>query len=164
MDTITLSVMNEAQFLSFVKNSNEAYACESPHYRHLPLEISLPLVEKEFYSETAPKGLQTPGQHFLAIMKGETQVGYLHLGERAAGSQSVFAWDFQIEKYFQRKGYGRAAMIEAQKYLISKGYLKVSLNVFADNANAISLYESFGFKVSQFTMERSLVITSFNLE
>ncbi len=146
--------MTEPQFESFVESSNADYARESPLYRDLPFAEALEFVIKEFYTRTAPEGLNTPGHHFIAIMNGTEQVGYLHLSEKPVGTKILFAWDFAIHPEHQKKGYGKTAMLLAQKHFSDLGYTKVILNVFAENAGAIKLYEAFGFKVTQFNMER----------
>ena len=55
---------------------------------------------------------------------------------------------FMIDLDHQRKGYGKKAMqILINKIKKDKNHSKISLNVDEDNAVAIKLYESLGFKM-----------------
>lgn len=55
-------------------------------------------------------------------------------------------WRFMIDERFQGRGYGRAALARIIAYFKENGATNIRLSTKDSNANAIHLYESFGFK------------------
>jgi diamine N-acetyltransferase len=81
----------------------------------------------------------------FAVYAGDLMVGFVLLSFRDATRGDV--WRLMIDKQYQRKGHGRAAL------LASIGYLKenyrpsgIFLTFDPANSNAEKLYESVGFK------------------
>lgn len=149
---IRLVEMNETQHRAYLEASIVSYSKESPHYRDLPLEISLPKVRAEHLRLFGEKGIYEPGQVYLAVMSGDRQVGYLHYGERAE-SKSVYIWNIALDENMRGKGIGRKVLELALARIKNSGFTKVGLNVFSVNTPAIRLYESLGFKPTQMNME-----------
>ncbi len=59
---------------------------------------------------------------------------------------SAYLLGFGILPEYRGKGYGRAALCEALRFLMERGIKKASLDVVATNAKALSLYQSVGFR------------------
>lgn len=155
-ENLYLRPMTHEQFEHFKIYSCEMYARVSPHYREMPFDEALQIIINDFNARFAPEGLDTQGQFFIAIMRGNQQVGYFHFSEFPKGTKSVFGWNFHIFDHYQRCGLGKASADLAKLFLKEKGYSKVALNVRADNEAAIKIYESFGFKVTQLSMESEI--------
>lgn len=151
-----LCPMTPSQFDHFRNYSCEMYAKVSPHYRDLPFEKAFETIRNDFDSRFAPQGVATTGQYFIAIMNYDEQVGYFHFGEFPKGSTAVFGWNFHIFEKDQRLGFGKRSAQLAKSFLKEKGYRKIALNVRADNETAIKIYEAFGFKLTQLSMEADL--------
>ncbi|MEM9777291.1 MAG: GNAT family N-acetyltransferase, partial [Chloroflexota bacterium] len=83
---------------------------------------------------------------YRAIYAGDTPVGFamLFVNEEKA---EYGLWRFMIDKDQQGKGYGKAALqILIDHVKTFPNATKMELCVVPDNAGAIKLYESFGFK------------------
>jgi putative acetyltransferase len=99
------------------------------------------------YTETRLFGLQ-PDHHYLVALVDGQVVGQLGLDiEPAARRRDVGSFGMAVHDDYQGQGVGSAlmaAMIElADNWL---GLRRLELEVWADNAAAIHLYEKFGFE------------------
>jgi ribosomal protein S18 acetylase RimI-like enzyme len=66
-----------------------------------------------------------------------------------AGQVSTFVAYILVEAEYRRRGYAKAALLEAEKVTQQLGLNKIELYVFAFNAIAKSLYEGLGYHASQ---------------
>lgn len=57
-------------------------------------------------------------------------------------------WRFMIDEKYQGRGLGREALLHIIKYFKENGATNIRLSTKESNANAIHLYESFGFKAN----------------
>lgn len=153
---IKIIPMNKEQFTSFREISCAMYARVSPFYRDIPYATAIEVIKNDFNVRFASEGLITPGQFFLAIMKGAEQVGYFHFSEYPKDTKSLFGWNFHIFENYQKKGLGRLAAALVKAYFKERGYTKMAINVVADNKTAIKIYEEFGFHTTQFNMESQI--------
>src|SRR5262245_20922938 len=105
-----------------------------------------------------PDGVATPDMLFLMAEDGGQPIGWLWLSLPNADNGRDAAWVFNIEVDPERRGrgYGRAMMLAAEEVLRSRGLTRLALNVFGDNATAIRLYESLGFRVTAQQMAKPL--------
>ena len=83
--------------------------------------------------------------HPLAVMDGDTVVGVL-----AIGTAGDVAWlhHFLIDERFQGRGFGRAAMVAAARWLraLHPSPTRLGLCVLPENEVAFGLYRSLGFE------------------
>ncbi len=63
-----------------------------------------------------------------------------------------------IDKNFQRKGYGKKALLWSMEKLKEKGASRILLSVHPDNAVARKLYENVGFNYTELSWGNELVM------
>jgi ribosomal protein S18 acetylase RimI-like enzyme len=81
---------------------------------------------------------------YLAELDGEP-VGAIRAGEWG-GNGDITA--FAVHPAHQGRGYGRQILLETVDLLIAEGHGRVMLEVATDNPNALGLYQSCGFRVT----------------
>ena len=82
----------------------------------------------------------------FAIYAGEEMVGFIMLGYYT--KQGVYTlWRFMIDERFQRRGYGKAALLLGIKFLADTFAVKEVYTSFVQgNAAAEALYTAIGFR------------------
>ena len=104
-----------------------------------------------------PEGQATHGHHFLNLIVEET--------DEAAGSawlffdselSSAFIYELFLEEERRGRGLGRASLEALERVALDKGATTLGLNVFASNAHARALYESYGFSAVSTDMIKQL--------
>ena len=86
-------------------------------------------------------------------------LGYLWVGEGSnmmTGLKQGYIFDIFVKKEFRGRGTGKILLEKAQSYCREKGYSRIRLMVYVNNANAIGLYNKMGFKTEQMHMEKTL--------
>jgi len=81
------------------------------------------------------------------IFSGDTIVGCFYLSYTPGSKDNYWIGGFMIDKKYQRRGYGKAALLEMLNFIPSVHTTceKVMLTVEKDNAVAQALYKSLGF-------------------
>ena len=138
------------------ERSEQEYAAEIATSRDLGPEAAEAASRGEF-AQLLPDGPVSAGMHlFTAVVDDEpVGMGWFELRPRASG---VSAWIFDIRLDEERRGQGLGhrlldALHDAARGL---GATSMTLNVFGDNAPAIRLYESSGYRVTAQQMRREL--------
>jgi ribosomal protein S18 acetylase RimI-like enzyme len=72
------------------------------------------------------------------------------------GLKHGYIYDIFVKKEFRGKGIGRTLLEKAQSYCREKGYSRILLMVYVNNANAIGLYNKMGFKTERMHMGKVL--------
>ena len=105
-----------------------------------------------------PYGRPGPGQWAFAVESDGERVGELWLGERGdeLSRGALWVFDVRIDEAHRGRGFGRAAMVEAEREAARRGHDRVVLNVFAGNGVARRLYESLGYADVAVIMVKSL--------
>ncbi len=95
-----------------------------------------------------PEGRLAEGQHIMAIVAGDHEVGTIWLGRPFNGALDMwFVYDIEIDKTLRGQGYGRAAMESAEGWTRERGGRRLGLNVFGPNTVARALYDSLNYQV-----------------
>jgi ribosomal protein S18 acetylase RimI-like enzyme len=103
-------------------------------------------------------GPDRAGQLIFRLMAGPRPVGWLWLAVPYPGGDPGMAWvnDVEVEKEFRGRGYGRQAMLLAEREAAARGMTSVGLNVHGQNTVARSLYDSLGYQVTAQQMKKVL--------
>jgi len=83
---------------------------------------------------------------FVMISDGVTQ-DVLDAHDEYVGP--YFLWRLVIDADHQGKGYGRQILLDAVDLLLSLNLPRILIEVAVDNRNALGLYESCGFHITQ---------------
>jgi ribosomal protein S18 acetylase RimI-like enzyme len=90
-------------------------------------------------------GINTKAMNFFAIEAADHRVGWLWIGRSPRDPHAGFVWDIIIDDSCRGRGYGRAAMVAAERYFEEQGKVRIGLQVAAKNDVARDLYESLGY-------------------
>jgi GNAT superfamily N-acetyltransferase len=98
------------------------------------------------------------GQLMFRLTVGEQPVGWLWLAVPFPGGDPAMAWVnyVQVDPEFRGRGYGRQAMVLAEREAAARGMTSVGLNVHGPNVVARALYDSLGYQVTAQQMKKVL--------
>jgi ribosomal protein S18 acetylase RimI-like enzyme len=104
-------------------------------------------------------GPGSPGQLLFRLMAGDQPVGWLWLNVPVIGGDPLMAWvnDIEVDPGYRGRGYGRAAMLLAEREARARGMTSLGLNVHGQNTAARSLYDSLGYQVMTQQMRKPLL-------
>jgi GNAT superfamily N-acetyltransferase len=158
MRSIFLRKMNEEEFSIWKTHSKKNYAKEKESEGYTP-DDALELSEKSF-SSLLPEGIHSPEQFLYTVVDKEnsTPVGILWWGLQKQGKLKLpWIYDIEIKEEFRGKGYGRLAMLAAEKDVKEKGYNRLGLHVFGHNKSARALYESLNYQAKNVIMQKEIL-------
>ena len=103
-------------------------------------------------------GPDRAGQLIFRLMAGERPVGWLWLAMPYPGGDPGMAWvnNVEVDEEFRGRGYGRQAMMLAEREAAARGMTSVGLNVHGQNTVARGLYDSLGYQVTAQQMKKVL--------
>ncbi len=96
-------------------------------------------------AETIDDGLRETDRHFAIAAFDGVPMGVVRVGEWA-GLGDITALGVIPE--YRGRGLGRSLLMWAVAYLADQGHQRIALEVATDNANALGLYQSCGFVVT----------------
>ncbi|HYK95784.1 MAG TPA: GNAT family N-acetyltransferase [Candidatus Dormibacteraeota bacterium] len=108
-------------------------------------------------AEILPDGLATP-KHWIFVLEVDgAPAGRLWLAEREIdGRRAIFIFDVHVDEAFRGRGFGRAAMLLAEREAEARGIRRIELNVFGGNTVARGLYRSLGYVERSVRMAKDL--------
>ena len=84
-----------------------------------------------------------------AIYEDAVMVGFMQIIPEEDDPKCLYLWRFMIDQNHQKKGYGKAALLQLIDMAKTRNkYETLKLSVEPENAVAIHLYESIGFKAN----------------
>ena len=147
---VRLRPLREDELEHWVSRSREGYAREMVEHGGFPETEAREKARDDF---AAYLGTAGDGVFALEDDSNGARVGDLWLAERR-GALAVL--DLYVDEGLRGRGYGRAAMLLAEAEARRRGFERISLNVFAGNAIARSLYASLGYQERSVSMSKSL--------
>jgi ribosomal protein S18 acetylase RimI-like enzyme len=109
----------------------------------------------ESFRTFLPDGVKTERMSLSVLESDGRSVGVLWLGHHNPGTRT-FVYDIEIEAAERGRGFGRAAMLAAERIAWEAGDRAIGLNVFGHNDVALGLYESLGYRVTDRSVGRDL--------
>ncbi|GAA2579363.1 GNAT family N-acetyltransferase [Microbacterium binotii] len=153
MDDVTFRRFSDDEFPAWIAVQHRAYAEE--RVRAGDDRATAERIAVESYTELFPGGLPAAGHDVLHVDAAGRAVGVMWLGPHPRGNEGVWwVWDVEIDEPYRGRGYGRAAMLLAERYVAERGARELALNVFGFNERARRLYESLGFGVTAVQMSK----------
>ncbi|HEX3839864.1 MAG TPA: GNAT family N-acetyltransferase [Acidimicrobiales bacterium] len=110
----------------------------------------------ESMTRLLPGGVPSPGQLIGRILSDGTPIGNLWIGPYGDDPQRWWVWDVAIDEGRRGQGYGRGAMLLAEKLARHAGASTLGLNVFTSNTAARHLYASLGYRDTSAQMRKDL--------
>ena len=134
----------------------EEYARDIAENGHTPADAARRKAEADM-AEILAQGLATP-KHWLFVLEvGGERAGRLWLAEREIdGRRAMFIFDIHVDDAFRGRGFGRAAMLLAERESLDRDIHRVELNVFGGNTVARGLYQSLGYLERSVRMAKDL--------
>jgi ribosomal protein S18 acetylase RimI-like enzyme len=110
----------------------------------------------ESLARLLPGGIPLPGQLIGRILADGTPVGNLWIGPYGDDPGRWWVWDVAIDEDRRSQGYGRRAMLLAERLARHAGASTLGLNVFTSNTAARRLYASLGYRDTSAQMRKDL--------
>jgi ribosomal protein S18 acetylase RimI-like enzyme len=152
--TARLRPITEREYALWYEQAIAAYAEEKVRAGNW-LAADAPDLARRDFERLLPYGLLTPGHYIYAVVGDEgTYVGAAWFGPGPA--DFAYLYDIVIDAPYRRRGYGRAAMLALEEYVISLGLRGIALHVFGHNTAARALYESLGYTITNINMAKRL--------
>ena len=153
--TITLRPMTHDEYERLRAAIFEDYARETANVRSISLEEGRQEASRQF-DQLLPDGITSQDHFFWRIVTDEgAAVGDLWVlvePER----RRAFIYFIGIDEPYRGHGYSKAAMLALESAAKSLGAAHIDLNVFGDNAVAIRLYESLGYRPTAMNMRKAI--------
>ncbi|MDX3228570.1 GNAT family N-acetyltransferase [Streptomyces sp. ME19-01-6] len=123
------------------------------------------------YATLLPDGPATPGTLLRVLAHGGTDVGTVWVAirpEEAAGTEAAgtgtadgppeaYVYAVEVAEEYRGRGHGRTLMLAAERDSLTAGARTIGLHVFGGNAPALRLYESLGYRPTQYHLFKQLL-------
>ncbi|MGH3165095.1 MAG: GNAT family N-acetyltransferase [Trebonia sp.] len=155
---VTLRPATAEEFDGYRSAMIAGYAEEIAASGSLPPDAARKKAEQDT-ERALPDGLGTKGQLIYRVIAGEEPVGWLWLAVPAQPDNPRMAWvnNVEIGERFRGKGYGRQAMLLAERAAREHGMTSLGLNVHGTNATALALYDGLGYQVMTQQMNKPVL-------
>ncbi len=151
---VTLSPLPDERFPAWILLKTLQYAESREAAGETPAQARAAARESE--AVNFPDGRPLELHRVFEIMADGDPVGSLWIGPRPQHSEGVDWWVYEIEvdEESRGKGYGRQAMLLAEREVAALGGVTLGLNVFGFNTVARELYASLGYEVTALQMRK----------
>lgn len=150
MNAVNFFELDEKEFESFFKKSNEDYIQEVAKIERISIEHSRIKCENQMAS-ILPNGRLTETHCFYKAVMDSHKVGYLWIQKNQL-HKSIFIFQIEVLEEHRGKGYGTKVLESLKAEAIEQGFNHIHLSVFSHNKVAKKLYEKFGFKEKAVSM------------
>ncbi|MFG3368468.1 GNAT family N-acetyltransferase [Streptomyces sp. NPDC090032] len=106
------------------------------------------------HAATLADGLDTRDSVLSVLEADGAVVGTLWVALRG---ESAYVYDVEVAAGHRGLGHGRSLMLLAEAESRAAGVARLGLNVFAGNTPAVRLYESLGFRATEFHLYKPLL-------
>ncbi|MCX5128980.1 GNAT family N-acetyltransferase [Streptomyces sp. NBC_00193] len=144
--------MTEAEFESWHAQALESYAQDWVG-RGMPAEAARAKSVND-HASMLPLGLATPGVSFSVLEAAGVRVGTVWVAPNGGGS---YVYDVAVAEEHRGRGHGRDLMLLAEGTALAAGHRVLALHVFTDNVPALRLYESLGYRTTDFNYAKDLI-------
>jgi ribosomal protein S18 acetylase RimI-like enzyme len=145
--------MTEAEYGPWLRHSTEAYV-ESVVISGSSDPVGARAKADRDLAELL-RGLGTERMSLSVLESDGRPVGVLRLGHHNPDTR-MFVYNVEIYAAEQGRGFGRAAMLAGERLALAAGDRTIGLNVFGHNDVARGLYESLGYRVTDWMVGREL--------
>ncbi|MFF2008870.1 GNAT family N-acetyltransferase [Streptomyces sp. NPDC058195] len=155
-DGVAARPMTAAEFEIWRRTSVDVYA-QSWIDRGVPAEEAMRKSLAD-HARNLPDGLDTEGTRIHVLTDGGTATGHVWvaLDQEEDGETAGYVFDVEVAREHRGRGHGRALMLQAERITLAAGARRLGLHVFADNTPALRLYESLGYRTTQYNLVKDL--------
>jgi len=153
---LRLRLATQAEFDEWLPGQEAAYAEMIIASGSMPPEAAREKARRDT-QRVWGAGLGTPGQLAFRVIAGDEPVGWLWLAVPGPDDPAMaWVYDVVVDEAYRGRGYGRQAMLLAEREAHARGMTSIGLNVHGQNRVAISLYDSLGYAVTAQQMKKTL--------
>jgi len=153
---LQLRPLREDEYPAWHDLELDEYARDISENGDTPLDAARRKAETDM-AEILPDGLATLRHWIYALEVGGAPAGRLWLAEREIdGRRAMFIFDIHVDETFRGRGFGRAAMLLAERESLARDIHRIELNVFGANTVARGLYRSLGYVERSVRMAKDL--------
>ncbi|WP_158437717.1 GNAT family N-acetyltransferase [Naasia lichenicola] len=151
---VTLSPMPDERFAAWILAKTLQYAESREAAGETPAQARATARESE--AVNFPDGRPLELHRVFEIIADGDPVGSLWIGPHPQHPDGVDWWVYQIEvdEESRGNGYGRQAMLLAEREVAALGGVTLGLNVFGFNTVARELYASLGYEVTSLQLRK----------
>lgn len=144
--------MTGAEFAAWQEYQREHYA-RTWIERGVPEAVARAKARRD-HEQLLPRGMRSEGMTFSVLEHEGTRVGTLWLAVR---EDMAFVFDVEAEAAHRGRGHGRTLLLLAEAQALTAGRRVLGLNVFAGNTPAERLYESLGYRSTDYVLYKPLL-------
>ncbi|MEV6737511.1 GNAT family N-acetyltransferase [Streptomyces sp. NPDC051104] len=144
--------MTEGEFTAWQEYQREHYA-RTWIERGVPEAVAHAKARRD-HEQLLPRGMRTEGMMFSVLEHEGTRVGTLWLAVR---EDKAFVFYVEADAAHRGRGHGRTLMLLAEAQALTAGRRVLGLNVFAGNTPAERLYESLGYRTTEYALYKHLL-------
>ncbi|AJT68315.1 GNAT family N-acetyltransferase [Streptomyces chattanoogensis] len=111
----------------------------------------------EGHAAMLPDGAETPGHALRILSHRGTDVGTLWVAVEIPGHPGGYVVDVTVDPAHRGRGHGRTLMLVAERVCLAAGRPVLGLNVHADNAPALGLYGSLGYRPTAYELWKRIL-------
>jgi ribosomal protein S18 acetylase RimI-like enzyme len=147
--------MDRSEIDAFIVSSTRQYV--SQRVASGEDEITAARAADEQASSLFPGGALAANHLMFRLEDDGLSLGSLWIGPADSGEPGQWwIWDIAIDEEHRGRGYGKAAMLLAEKEARASGASELGLSVFGFNTVARRLYESLGYETIAIRMSKKL--------
>ncbi|MEU3877728.1 MULTISPECIES: GNAT family N-acetyltransferase [Streptomyces] len=120
--------------------------------RGVPAELAAAKADRD-RARLLPHGAGTPGVVLRVLRHEGADVGTLWLALR---EEEAYVFEVRVAAAHRGRGHGRTLMHLAEREALAAGGRAIALSVFAGNTPALRLYESLGYRATEFHLYKIL--------
>ncbi|MES4903774.1 MULTISPECIES: GNAT family N-acetyltransferase [unclassified Streptomyces] len=153
--------MGEAEYPAWLEHERAGYIRDWLE-RGVPEEAARAKAESA-YATLLPDGPATPGALLRVLAHHGADVGTIWVAvrpeEREETEDALEAWVYGVEVAEEHRGHGhgRTLMLAAERDGLAAGARTMALHVFGGNTPALRLYESLGYRPTQYHLYKQLL-------
>ncbi|MYU55684.1 MULTISPECIES: GNAT family N-acetyltransferase [Streptomyces] len=111
----------------------------------------------EGHRRMLPDGAGTDGHALRILAHDGTDVGSVWVALRMPGESGGYVVDVTVDPAHRGRGHGRTLMLLAERICLAAGRPVLGLNVYADNAPALGLYRSLGYRPTAYLLWKPIL-------
>ncbi len=142
IEIIVFKVVCVEVIKQFVDGFNDSF---SRHYDFSPVPVKRFIKARELARETMRITFAKEGDNIAGVLLVEESTIY----NKENGTRVGWADIRGVRPEYRKKGIGRALLSDGMKWILARGMDTIYLGMDAENAKALNLYNSLGFRVGE---------------
>ncbi|TJZ41896.1 GNAT family N-acetyltransferase [Streptomyces piniterrae] len=104
-----------------------------------------------------PDGVATPDHVVRILAHDGVDVGHVWVAMRRPGEPGGYVMDVKVDPAHRGRGHGRTLMLIAERECLAAARETLGLNVYTDNAPALKLYDSLGYRPTGYLLWKPIL-------